>query len=223
LYCVAFKFQEKTRDFETFEKWKKKIDEKEAKRSKKRRKKNMIQKALLLALLLATMLAMCSAQVDILSAGSCEPFDSRLRGCQALLSGSMVWTAPPLGATQESLEAQLYNVNALTNSSIMDPITAMPHECASLYLRLFCGTTFQRCTDATLPSVGLVAVPHAPCKSVCRDMNAACATFFASLGLGGGIDCDRESVLVPGTEQWPDDYACSDIVTSFSALSRGAS
>jgi Frizzled/Smoothened family membrane region len=170
---------------------------------KKTRHNNLMksEKVLLVFLLVALM-------ANAIVAQQCEQFDESPQACQGLLSSHQIFTAASLGLTQQSLEAQLWNVNPLTNASLMSPVAAMPYECATYYLRLICGTAFMRCDSVPTGQVGIdgepvfVVIPHRPCKSVCRDVNEVCGALFRGAGLPP-LDCNQLSPL-DGTEQWPE-------------------
>jgi Frizzled/Smoothened family membrane region len=143
---------------------------------------------------------------QMLVAGQCELFDSSVPlECTSILARSSrtVWTAPSLGLSQQSLASQLFNVAPPFNLSVTSPLFAMHYDCAFAYMRLWCGTALQQCSEAPAELVGVSALFHAPCKSVCRDANDQCADFWRQNG-APPIDCDQLSQLGGGVEQWPE-------------------
>ena len=121
---------------------------------------------------------------DLLLAGGCEAFEHEPKMCQGVMVGawSQVWTSPKYGFTQEYFQAQM-NLPFIDKVSAIDAVTLLSPQCAFQYAKLVCPVFLRPCTAINNSLVPYPALPHSVCRSVCEELNTACAEYLLQNGL----------------------------------------
>src|SRR3989338_985138 len=133
---------------------------------------------------------------NILAAGKCEAFDDVPEACQFILNQSLIWTVPAYGLSQEYWTASMYTPPDNSTQGVLDPLPAMPYECATAYLSLMCPTFFRPCLP---PGPGIPhPLPASMCQSECIYVNDVCASVFMDTPL----NCNQTDPLTD-LPLWP--------------------
>jgi hypothetical protein len=140
----------------------------------------------------------------ILQNGVCELWAGDPPECSLVLSGKMVWTFPVVGVYQPYFVDIIRKPQPPTNQTILDPLYAMPLNCSTYYLRLFCPTVFMICSTTSYDEpTAYPAIPHPVDHQVCLDANDACGYFLTSNGQAL-INCSMPNPQFTDLPQWPE-------------------
>ena len=154
----------------------------------------MNPKLLLRFIFVALIIQGTLSQTPDLTLFTCEPFDGYPIECVSVLgvtgTNASIYVSNVQGLTQEYFASLFYS-----NGAPFDLLPALSYDCAQLYVRLWCPTFLQPCTEIG-PPINLAA-PQPPCQDVCQEFNYQCAK--------GGIPAMDCNLLNPlsGGPLWP--------------------